>query len=172
MIFFIKIFFISIILSGCSMNSINLKTVDKVNLEDFMGSWYVIAHIPTFIEKSAYNAVESYELNMDGTVATTFTFNKGSLDGPKKTYHPKGFIIEGTNNSEWGMQFLWPIKSQYKITYLDADYKTTVIARDALDYVWIMSRNKSIPDSLLVKIKRDIKEMGYDINLLRIVPHQ
>jgi hypothetical protein len=35
-----------------------------------------------------------------------------------------------------------------------------------------MSRNKSIPDSLLVKIKRDIKEMGYDINLLRIVPHQ
>ena len=70
------------------------------------------------------------------------------------------------------MQFLWPIKSQYKITYLDADYKTTVIARDALDYVWIMSRNKSIPDSLLVKIKRDIKEMGYDINLLRIVPHQ
>jgi apolipoprotein D and lipocalin family protein len=70
------------------------------------------------------------------------------------------------------MQFLWPIKSQYKITYLDDDYKTTVVARDALDYVWIMSRNKNIPDSQLVKIKRDIKEMGYDINLLRIVPHQ
>ena len=169
---FIKIFFIAIILSGCSMNSINLKTVDEVNIKNFMGSWYVIAHIPTFIEKSAYNAIESYELNPDGTVATTFTFNKGSLDGPLKTYHPKGFILEGTNNSEWGMQFLWPIKSQFKITYLDEGYKTTVIARDALDYVWIMSRDKQIPEIQLVNIKRKIKEMGYDIDLLRMVPHE
>ena len=28
-----------------------LKTVDFVDLERFMGDWYVIANIPTFIEK-------------------------------------------------------------------------------------------------------------------------
>ncbi|MDC0422656.1 lipocalin family protein [Methylophilaceae bacterium] len=154
------------------MNSVNLKTVDQVNINEFMGSWYVIAHIPTFIEKEAHNAIESYELNNDGTIATTFTFNKGSLEGQKKTYNPKGFIVEGTNNAQWDMQFIWPIKSQYKITYLDNNYNTTVIARDALDYVWIMSRSKELDKPDLNKIIDHIKALGYNIDLLRMVPHQ
>jgi len=154
------------------MTQTKLKIVDQVNIEKFMGPWYVIAHIPTFIERNAYNAIESYQLNDDGTIATTFTFNEGSLDGPVKTYHPKGFIVEGTNNAEWGMQFIWPIKAQYKITYLDKDSKTTVIARDALDYVWIMSRNKEVDHTQLVMIKEEIKAMGYNMDLLRMVPHR
>jgi lipocalin len=30
-----------------------------------MGSWYVVAHIPVFIEKNAHNAIESYEWEPD-----------------------------------------------------------------------------------------------------------
>ena len=70
----------------------SIHTVDEVDLSRFMGDWYVIASIPTFIEKEAYNAVESYRLEEDGTVATTFRFNKGGFDGPEKVYHPRGFI--------------------------------------------------------------------------------
>ena len=55
-----------------------------------MGDWYVIASIPTFIEKDAYNAMESYRLEEDGTVATIFGFNKGSSNGPLKEYTPAG----------------------------------------------------------------------------------
>jgi apolipoprotein D and lipocalin family protein len=77
---------------------------------------------PTFIEKNAFNAIESYELNEDGTIGTTFTFNEGSLSGPVKTYHPKGFVMKGSGNALWGMQFIWPIKAQYKIVYLDQNY--------------------------------------------------
>ena len=84
MVVFKIIFLALFLISGCSMNTIKLKTVDDVNISKFMGSWYVIAHIPTFIEKEAYNAIESYKLNNDGTIATTFTFNKGSLEGQKK----------------------------------------------------------------------------------------
>ena len=36
-----------------------LETVKYVDLERFMGDWYVIANIPTFIEKGAVNAIES-----------------------------------------------------------------------------------------------------------------
>ena len=167
-----RIFYVFFFISGCSMNSVNLRTVDQVDINEFMGSWYVIAHIPTFIEKEAYNAIESYELNNDGTIATTFTFNKGSLKGQEKTYNPKGFIVEGTNNAQWDMQFIWPFKSQYKITYLDNDYKTTVIARDALDYVWIMSRANEIDKPELDKIVAHINALGYNTDLLRMVPHQ
>ena len=44
-----------------------ITTVAKVDLKRFMGDWYVIANIPTFIEKGAHNAIESYAMNPDGS---------------------------------------------------------------------------------------------------------
>jgi apolipoprotein D and lipocalin family protein len=41
-------------LSGCQSQK-PLETVDYVDLQRFMGDWYVIANIPTFLEKNAYN---------------------------------------------------------------------------------------------------------------------
>ena len=52
-------------------------TVKYVDLERYMGDWYVIANIPTFIEKKATNAIESYKLSDDGTISTTFSFFEG-----------------------------------------------------------------------------------------------
>jgi apolipoprotein D and lipocalin family protein len=68
-----------------------LKLSPEVNLKQFMGSWFVIASYPNLSLKKAHlMLIESYQLNEDGTIATTFTFNEGSLSGPIKTYHPKG----------------------------------------------------------------------------------
>ena len=85
----------------------------------------MIAHIPIFLEKDAYNAVESYELSEDGSILTTFRFNKGSFDGPQKTMNPKAFVYNTETNAEWRMQFLWPFKAVYLITYLADDYDGT-----------------------------------------------
>ena len=55
-------FYVSILLSitliNCNdrseLNSTEtMKTVNYVDLEKYMGDWYVIANIPTFIEKNA-----------------------------------------------------------------------------------------------------------------------
>ena len=65
------------LLSACgSQNLKPIDTVEHVDLERFMGDWYVIANIPTFIETDAYNAIETYRMNDDGSIATTFTFRQ------------------------------------------------------------------------------------------------
>ena len=149
-----------------------IVTVDYVDLNRFMGKWYVIASIPTFIEKDAYNAVESYRLDEDGTIATTFRFNKGSLDGPLKEYHPRGFVRDSQSNAIWGMQFIWPFKAEYRIIYLSEDYSTTVIGRTKRDYVWIMARGPSISDEEYALILEFLQKQEYDISQVRKVPHQ
>ena len=83
-----------------------------------MGDWYVIACIPTVIETEAYKAIESYQLEKDGSINTTFVFRKGGFDGPEKRYNPRGFVVENTGNAVWGMQFIWPFKSEFIIAYL------------------------------------------------------
>jgi len=149
-----------------------MKTVDYVDLERFMGDWYVIASIPTFLERNAFNAVESYELKEGGVVATTFTFREGGFDGEKKEYHPKGYVTDTETNARWGMQFIWPIKADYRIVYLAEDYAQTVIGREKRDYVWIMARTPAITEEDYVKLTRFLQDIGYDTGKLRRVPQR
>lgn len=143
----------------------------SVDLDRFMGDWYVIANIPTFIEEGAHNAIESYALNEDGSIATTFTFNQDSFDGELKTYKPTGFVSE-QNNSEWGMQFIWPIKAEFLIAYLSDDYQQTIIARSARDYLWVMSRTPNIDDELYESLVQLSVDMGYQRELIKKVPQK
>lgn len=148
-----------------------MPVVESVDLERFMGDWYVIANIPTFLEKDAYNPVESYRLEDDGTIATTFAFNKGSLEGELKQYHPRGFVTDAQSNAVWGMQFIWPIKADYRIVYLDDDYEHTIIGRKARDYVWIMSRKSSISDKKYQSLVEEVGRLGYGTEGLRRAVH-
>ena len=161
----------AITLSACSTSS-PIRTVPKVDLERFMGDWYVIANIPTFIERQAHNAIESYELVGDKQVATTFRFNQGSFDGPVKTYRPTGFVSDDPSGAIWGMQFIWPIKADFRIIYLNEDYTQTVIGRNRRDYLWIMARTPSIPEADYTAIIELITGQGYDAAKIRPVPQR
>ena len=154
------------LLTGCATQLPAIQPVASVDLPRFMGNWYVVGVIPTSIETEAFNPIENYHLNQDGSINTTFTFNKGSLTGNKKTYRPRGFVREDTHNAIWGMQFIWPIKAEYIIAYLNDDYTQTIIARNARDYVWIMARNPHLSAEEYSKLKKIVVDMGYDASKL------
>ena len=158
-------------LSACS-SAPTIPTAKSVDLQRFMGDWYVIANIPTAIETGAHNAVESYRLDDDGTIATTFTFNDGGFDGPQKAYHPRGFVRDRQTNATWGMQFVWPVKAEYLVIYLDEDYRTTVIGRSKRDYVWIMAREPRMADDHYREIIGLLEGMGYDVSRIQKVPQR
>lgn len=161
-----------IFMLGCSVSpqKVTVPVMPNVELNRFMGAWYVIANIPTLLDKDAYNAVESYALNADGTIQTIFTFNKGGFDGEPKRYEPKGFVIPGTQNAIWGMRFVWPVKAEYVISYLDSEYSETIIARSARDYVWIMARSPSISNERYKALLSKVSAMGYDTTQIKLSP--
>ncbi|MDH5698752.1 MAG: lipocalin family protein [Nitrospirota bacterium] len=158
-------------LVGCSSPP-PIQTASQVDLERFMGDWYVIANIPTFIETEAFNAVESYRLNDDGTIATTFTFRKGGFEGKQKTYSPTGFVVDQESNAVWDMQFLWPFKADYRIVFVNSDYSQTIIGRVARDYVWIMARTPELSEADYHHLLKIIATQGYDLSKIQRVPQQ
>lgn len=162
----------AVLLAGCQASLPTLETVGHVDLERFMGDWYVIANIPTFVEKGAHNAVESYRLDEDGSIATTFTFRKDAFDGPEKQYHPRGYVRNTVTNAEWGMQFIWPFKGDYRIIYLADDYSVTIIGRNKRDYVWLMARSPEISDEAYRRAVEFIQRAGYDTADLQRVPQK
>ena len=158
------------IVAGCASTQPAITPVASVDLPRFMGDWYVIAHIPSMMERDAYDAIETYRLDGDGKIRTTFRQRKGSFDAAIETMEPVGTVVEGTNNAVWGMQFVWPIKAEYVIVDLAPDYSRTIIGRSKRDYVWLMARTPSLPKDQLDAAIARIKALGYDTSKLRMVP--
>ena len=158
-------------LGGCASHP-PMPAVESVDLDRFMGDWYVIASIPTPLEKDIYNAVESYERIEPKTIQTTFAFRKGGFDGESKEMKPVGYVGDDGSNAIWGMQFIWPIKADYRIIYLNEDYTQTIIGRNKLDYVWIMARTPTIADSDYGMMVEFVGKQGYDTSKIRPVPQR
>jgi len=157
-------------LVGCSSHP-PLPTVEGLELERFMGDWYVQAHIPVGSEKKAFNGVESYALGDDGRVLTSYVFRKGGFDGELEVMEPVGFPSEAST-AVWGMRFIWPFKAEYLVAHIDADYSETIIARTKRDYAWIMTREPQISEQRLAALTQKLVELGYDASELRRVPQR
>lgn len=142
----------------------------QVDLPRYMGDWYVIGSIATPLEKEAYNAIETYSLDPDGTIDTTFTFNKGSSQGKSKKLKARGFVKDRTSNAIWGMQFVWPFKADYRIVWIAPDYTQVVVAREKRDYLWIMARTPQLPDADYQRLTGFAASLGYDVSQIRKVP--
>ena len=159
-------------LFSCSTKDLPaVKTADKVDIQRFMGKWYVIANIPTFIEKNAHNATETYTWNeKENRIDVDFEFNKDKPDGEKKSYPQKAFIYNKETNAEWRIQFFWPLKFAYLIMDVAPDYSYTVIGVPDRGHVWIMARKPVIEESDYKKLIQSIKAQHFDISKIEKVP--
>jgi apolipoprotein D and lipocalin family protein len=70
------------------------------------------------------------------------------------------------------MRFVWPIKADYRIVYLNDDYTQTVIGRQARDYVWIMARTPTISDQDYDQMVKFVESLGYDMTKLKRAPQR
>ena len=88
-----RIFILSFLAIGCGQMKYN-KTVENVELEKFMGDWYVIAGRVTFLEEGAFNPLENYKYNKEKQIIeVTFTFNKNGLNGDQKLTLKKATLL-------------------------------------------------------------------------------
>lgn len=147
-------------------------TVDYVDLDRFMGDWYVISIMPNMFEKKAVNSIETYEMTDKGDIEITYTFFKGSREGKKKVMHPKASVYNKETNAEWRVQFFWPVKFPYLVIWLDEDYETTVIGVPNRKYAWIMSRSPEIDKEHYREILSYMKATGYDVDKLMEIPQE
>jgi apolipoprotein D and lipocalin family protein len=163
--------------AGCSTNMNPLRATDTpIELERFMGDWYVIGSIPIDLffasEVGAHNAVESYTLLDNGKIDTRYRFRKGSFDGPLKTFNPTATVFNKVTNTEWRMQFIWPFSSAYLITHVEPDYSRTIIGVPDRSYIWIMSRTPDISDAEYQRLLDIAAKSGYDTAQIQRIPQR
>ena len=172
-----KKFFIAaallVTLVGCSTFSKNepLQIVDQVDLDRFMGKWYVIGSVQTVTDRKPFNSTITYDRIKRG-IGITYEFNSGDFDGKPRTVKVSALVDNPGINSDWEVRYLtWPFESDYKVIYLNQDYSVTVVGQPSRKYVWIMSRQKNIEDALYSDIILELQDLGYDVGKIRLIPH-
>jgi len=146
-------------------------TVPKMELARYMGKWYVIAGKLTPFESGATNATESYSWNeAEQRIDIDFQFFKNSPDGPLVKYPQKGWVKDPQINTTWQVQFFWPLKFDYLIVELSDDYQVTVVSSANRNYVWIMARTPTLPESVLNEYQTKLANKGFDLSGLVRVP--
>ncbi|MEM7232032.1 MAG: lipocalin family protein [Planctomycetota bacterium] len=162
---------LAVSLSNCSSGP-PMPTVQSVDLDRFMGRWYVVAHIPTSLEAEAYDATETYSKTESGEIDIRFRFREGSHEAEEQEHQFSARVEDDESSAVWGVQPFWPLRLEYRVIYLDKTYETTIIGRTRRDYAWIMTRDPRVPDARLEALVDKLSENGYELDALRRIPHQ
>ena len=156
---------------GCS--SMNFKATNKkLDLEKFMGTWYVQSGRVTMLENGAHNPIEKYTYNdQKERIDIDFHYNKNSLTGPIKEIGQKGWVVNQPINTHWKISPLWPLKFDYLVLDFDPNYEWTAIGVPSGRYLWLMTRQKEYNKDQIELIKKNLEKIGYPLNDIEIFPH-
>ncbi|MDD5572033.1 MAG: lipocalin family protein, partial [Bacteroidales bacterium] len=90
---------------GCKSQP--LQTVDKIDLQKYLGKWYEIAAFPQRFEKGCNCTTAEYELSPKGFIKVINSCRMNSINGNLNRIEGKAFI-DKKNNAKLKVQFFWP----------------------------------------------------------------
>jgi apolipoprotein D and lipocalin family protein len=159
-------------LAGCSIfpKSAPVRTVSYVDLNRYMGNWYVIANIPYLLENGKVASYDTYSPRADGRMNNVFTFRKGIFAAPEKSWHGMAWVVNKVSNAEWKVRFIWPLSTTYLVLELDPEYRWAVVATPGHKLLWVLARGRSLDEATYAEILKRIQARGYDVNRLAKVP--
>jgi apolipoprotein D and lipocalin family protein len=158
-------------LAACSsMPKPAAATVARVDLDRYLGRWYVISHVPYFLEKGKVATYDTYARRPDGKLVNNFTFREKSLDAPEKTWEGVAWVTDTATNATWKVQFVWPFSVTYKIFALDPDYRWAVVGTGDAGLLWVLARERSLPSDTYASILVKLRANSIDPSALAFVP--
>lgn len=173
----IRIFYsimIAVILSGgfCSCTTIPdgaiaVKPFDK---EKYLGKWYEIARLDFKYERDLNNTTAEYSLNDDGIIKVV---NRGYNTKKEEWVEATGKakFAGDENTGMLKVSFFGPFYSGYNVIALDDKYMYALVAGKSLKYLWILSRDKNIPEEIKNRYLKIAADIGYKTSDLIWVEH-
>ena len=157
-------------IGSCSTIPKGVVAVSPFNKEKYLGKWYEIARLDFKYEKNLNNTTAEYSLNDDGSIKVDnkgFNYKKGE----NKQATGKAKFIGDENTAMLKVSFFGPFYAGYNVIALDEDYKYALVSGDSYKYLWILSRQTSIPDDIKTRYLEIAGNLGYRTSDLIWVEH-
>jgi len=157
---------LSLLFFGCSTHYPPLQTVEKVELNSYLGSWYEIARYEHFFEEGCVDAKATYSLKEGGQINV---LNECIKNGEYSRVNGVAYAID-ESNSKLKVSFFRPFYGNYWILMLGDNYEYALIGDPSRKYLWILARENKISQALTMKILDKLPELGYSEDKLVWTP--
>jgi apolipoprotein D and lipocalin family protein len=161
----------ALITQSCATIPQGATVIQSFDQSKYLGTWYEVARLDHRFERNLQNVTANYSLNDNGTIKVTnsgFNTESGEWKQAIGKAKPAGKPGEG----KLKVSFFGPFYGAYNIIALDSEYKYALVAGNNLGYLWILSRETSIPGDIKELYLAMAKKIGYDISALIWVSHE
>lgn len=167
-----------LLLAACASTGVTnmppLTSQANINLDRYMGRWWVIANVPYFAERGKVAAADIYSLREDGRITNTYEYRKSfDPDDEPKTMHGVATVVPGTGNAQWRIAFFWGlVKADYLVMEVAPDYSWALIGHPKRKLAWIFSRTPDMEPALYEDLRQRFAAWGYDPSTIQRVPQK
>jgi apolipoprotein D and lipocalin family protein len=159
-----------ILLNACSNIPKGATAIKPFDKAKYLGKWFEIARMDFRFERNLNNTTAEYSLNDNGTIRVV---NRGYNYVTKEWKQAVGKAKFDGNPTEAKLKvsFFGPFYSGYNVIALDNDYKYALVAGKNLKYLWILSREITIPEDTKQDFLKVAEAIGYSTTELIWVEH-
>lgn len=141
------------------------KAITDFDLKKYLGKWYEIARIDFIHERNLHETTADYSLNEDGSVKVVNSGYNIKTDRWEVSTG-KAKFVSTENVGMLKVSFFGPFYSGYNVLAIDEDYKYALVGGETADYLWILSREKSLTLEVKEKFLDLAEAYGYNISKL------
>jgi lycopene cyclase domain-containing protein len=151
--------------SSCNRMPSKAKPVSNFYKDRYLGTWFELARFDYRFERNLDNTVAKCSLNPNGTIRVE---NSGFNVQSKKWKSATGSarFRSDTDIAALKVTFFKPFYAGYNVIAIDRDYTYALVAGRNLNYLWILSRQKTIPAAVRKSFLDQAAGIGYDTTRL------
>jgi apolipoprotein D and lipocalin family protein len=150
-----------------------VKPVDYVEVERYLGKWYEIASFPQRFQKGCTATTATYTLIKPGKLGVLNECRLHTPDGKLKSGKAFAWVMDEESNAKLRVQFflrhirIGLFQGDYWIIDLDEDYQWAVVGEPTKKYLWILSRQNKLDSEVYEGILKRLNALGYDLSKLK-----
>lgn len=154
-----------LLLICCSNIPKGVEAVSPFNKTKYLGKWYEIARFDVNFERGIDQTTAEYSLKPNGSIRVV---NRGYNN-------EKGKWTEAVGKAKFAgsdtiamlkVSFFGPFYGAYNVIALDDDYQYALVSGGSPKYLWILSREKTIPETVKQQYLAIAEKAGFDTSKL------
>lgn len=143
------------------------EPVKAVDLQRYLGKWYEQGRFEQSFQRGCEGVTAEYSSLPDGRIKVVNSCRQDRVDGPLRTAEAKARVVEGSGNAKLKVTFFWPFDGDYWVLDRAPDYSWAIVGEGSGQYLWILTRARTIPDARYKALAKRAAQFGYDVSQLR-----
>lgn len=152
----------TLLLAACStLPPPGIQPVSGFDLARYSGHWHEIARLDNRFERGLSEVSATYSLNDDGSIKV---INRGYDQASASWKEAQGRALFNGDSQVASLKvsFFGPFYGGYHVVALDPDYQWAMVAGNDRDYLWILARDKQLPQTVTQPLLRQAASLGFD----------